>query len=74
MDTAEVMNFIRQKCWKKVPPSVLEKLGRKIMKTMWAFKLKDEQDGMLRHKLRVCSKGYQQIPGIDYKESFSLLA
>jgi hypothetical protein len=37
---------------------------------VWAFKLKDEQGSTLRHKLRVCSKGYKQIPGIDYKESF----
>jgi hypothetical protein len=66
----QVMNFINQKCWKKVPCPELENLRRKIMKTMWAFKVKDEQDGSLPHKSRVCSKGYQQIPGIDYKESF----
>ena len=36
--------------------------------------MKEKQDGSLRHKSRVCSKGYEQIPGIDYKESFAPVA
>jgi hypothetical protein len=44
------------------------------MKTMWAFQVKDEHDGTLRHKSRVCSKGYEQIPGVDFTESFAPVA
>jgi hypothetical protein len=44
------------------------------MKTMWAFQVKDEHDGLLRHKSRVCSKGYEQIPGVDFTESFAPVA
>jgi hypothetical protein len=36
----EVMNFISQNCWKKVPCTMPQPLDRKIMKTMWAFQVK----------------------------------
>lgn len=71
---SEVMNFISRNCWKKVPRSLPELLDRKIMKTLWAFQVKDKHDGTLRYKFRVCSKGDEQIPGVDFTESFALVA
>jgi hypothetical protein len=41
---SEIMNFLKRKCWKKVPRSIPNKADRKIMKTMWQFKHKIEQD------------------------------
>jgi hypothetical protein len=35
------------------------------------FKKKDEQDGSTRYKSRIVTKGYLQIPGVDYTESFT---
>ncbi len=71
---SELMNFIKRKCWKKVPRTLPNKLQRKIMNTMWMFKNKDEHDNTVKHKSRVCSKGFQMVPGVDYKESFSPVA
>ena len=63
---AEIMNFIKRKSWKPVPRSKAIASGRTIMKTKWVFKKKDEQDGTIRFKSRLVSKGFQQKPGIDY--------
>jgi hypothetical protein len=38
------------------------------------FKKKDEQDGSIRYKSRIVTKGYLQIPGVDYTESFAPVA
>jgi hypothetical protein len=56
---------------KKVTCSNPRKDERTIMKTMWQFKKKLEQDKSIRHKSWACAKGYKQVPGKDYTESFS---
>jgi Reverse transcriptase (RNA-dependent DNA polymerase) len=38
------------------------------------FKKKTDQDNTIRHKARVVSRGFKQIPGVDCSESFALVA
>jgi hypothetical protein len=71
---SEIMNFISRKCWKKVPRKKAREMKRKIMRTKWMFTKKDEHDGSVRFKARCCNKGYEAVPGKDYKESFSPVA
>lgn len=40
----------------------------------WVFKKKEEQDGSVRFKSRIVSKGFMQVPGVDYMEIFAPVA
>ena len=71
---SEVMNFIKRKCWKKVSREIPSRMGKKVLRTKWVFKIKDEHDGSKRYKSRIVSKGYEQVPGVDFRESFSPVA
>ena len=47
-------------------------LGRKPISTKWIFKLKKGADGNIqRYKARIVARGFSQIPGQDFDETFS---
>ena len=71
---AEVNNFLKRKSWNFIPKATVQALRRKLIGVKWVFKVKHEPDYSLRYKSRVVSKGYMQIPGIDYNEKFSPVA
>jgi hypothetical protein len=71
----EINNFLDRKVWKKVNrKTVLSELKRKLITTKWIFKKKVEQDKTIRFKARCVSRGFMQIPGVDYTESFAPVA
>ncbi len=51
-----------------------ESNGRKPLKSRWVFKKKLEPDNTFCNKAQVVVKGYSQIPGVDFTESFSPVA
>jgi Reverse transcriptase (RNA-dependent DNA polymerase) len=66
----EITNFMSRGAWKPVSKKeVVEEMERKLFSTKWIFKKKTEQDNSIRHKARVVSRGFMQIPGVDYTES-----
>jgi transposase InsO family protein len=46
--------------------------GRKLVDCRWTFKIKpNEAGGACRYKARLCARGFTQIYGIDFDETFS---
>lgn len=67
----EVSAFIRNKVWEFTP----RPKNRKTIKTKYVFKYKLNPDGSVsRCKTRIVTKGYTQVEGIDYHETFASVA
>ncbi|PKU73014.1 putative mitochondrial protein [Dendrobium catenatum] len=67
----EFTAFQKQGTWSLVPPPI----NRTILGNRWTFRTKLNTDGTLdRHKARLVAQGFNQVFGIDYKETFSPVA
>ncbi|GKC23304.1 retrovirus-related pol polyprotein from transposon TNT 1-94 [Tanacetum coccineum] len=67
----ELNEFERLKVWELVP-----RPDRVMIITLkWIYKVKlDELRGVLKNKARLVARGYRQEEGIDFEESFALVA
>ncbi|GKF73723.1 retrotransposon protein, putative, ty1-copia subclass, partial [Tanacetum coccineum] len=68
---AEIQSMIDNMVWVLVdlPPSC------KTVESKWIFKKKTDMDGILHtYKARLIAKGYIQLYGVDYEETFSPVA
>lgn len=45
--------------------------GATVLKLKWILTKKLQPDGTYRYKARLCAKGYEQKPGIDYKQLYA---
>nr|GEU43427.1 hypothetical protein [Tanacetum cinerariifolium] len=67
----EFDQFAKLKVWRLVPRPE----GKSVIKTKWIFKnKKDESSLVIRNKARLVAVGYSQQEGIDYDETFALVA
>jgi hypothetical protein len=67
----EYCSLMENDTWDLVP---LPK-GRKLVRCKWVYRTKYALDGSVeRHKARLVPKGFSQVEGIDYNETFSPLA
>ena len=49
--------------------------GKKVVGSRWIYKVKHAADGsMEKYKVRFMEKGFSQKEGIDYEETFTLVA
>ena len=67
----ELDQFTRNNVWKLVPrPTDTNVIG-----TKWIFKNKSDEFGnIVRNKARLVAQGYTQVEGIDFDETFALVA
>ncbi|GJZ57849.1 retrovirus-related pol polyprotein from transposon TNT 1-94 [Tanacetum coccineum] len=68
---AEIQSMMDNMVWVLVdlPP------GCKTVRSRWLFKKKTDMDGIVHvYKARLVAKGYTQLYGVDYEETFSLVA
>jgi hypothetical protein len=66
----ELNNFKRNEVWSLVPRS-----KENIVGTKWVFHNKQDEHGvMTRNKARLVEKGYAQVAGLDFEETFAPVA
>ncbi|GKF32633.1 retrovirus-related pol polyprotein from transposon TNT 1-94 [Tanacetum coccineum] len=67
----ELTEFERLRVWDLVPRR--DKVM--VITLKWIYKVKlDEVGGILKNKARLVARGYRQEEGIDFEESFALVA
>nr|GEW40828.1 retrovirus-related Pol polyprotein from transposon TNT 1-94 [Tanacetum cinerariifolium] len=67
----ELNKFKRLEVWELVPRP--DKVM--VITLKWIYKVKlDELEGILKNKARLVARGYRQEEGIDFEESFALVA
>ena len=64
----EIAAFGRNHTWSLVPLPP----GHKAIGCRWVYKIKHNSDGSIKcYKAQLVAKGYTQVEGVDYKETFS---
>src|SRR6266542_250840 len=67
----ELNNFTRNEVWELVERSK----GKNVIGTKWVFKNKEDEHGVVvRNKVRLIAKGFSQVEGLDFGETFALVA
>ena len=67
----ELAEFDRNEVWTLVPPP----LNHPIVGTKWGGRNKlDDVEVIIRNKARAVAKGFTQIEGLDYNETFAHIA
>ncbi|GKB28352.1 retrovirus-related pol polyprotein from transposon TNT 1-94, partial [Tanacetum coccineum] len=67
----ELNQFARNKVWTLVPAPY----GKTIIGSRWVFRNKRDETGIvIKNKARLGAQGYTQQEGIDYDETFALVA
>ena len=67
----ELLQFQRNDVWTLVPKPE----GEHIIGTKWIFRNKIDKEGnVIRNKTRLMAQGYSQMEGVNYDETFTLVA
>jgi hypothetical protein len=66
----ELNNFTRNEVWHLVP-----RPNQNVVGTKWVFRNKQDEHGVVtRNKARLVAKGYSQVEGLDFGETYALIA
>jgi hypothetical protein len=66
----ELNNFTRNEVWHLVP-----RPNQNVVGTKWVFRNKQDEHGVVtRNKARLVAKGYSQVKGLDFDETYALVA
>jgi hypothetical protein len=67
----ELNSFTRNQVWELVK----RPKGHNVIKTKWVFHNKQDQHGIvMRNKTRLIAQGYTQVEGLDFRETYALVA
>jgi hypothetical protein len=63
----ELNNFTRNEVWHLVP-----RPNQNVVGTKWVFRNKQDEHGVVtRNKARLVTKGYSQVEGLDFSETYA---
>jgi hypothetical protein len=66
----ELNNFTRNEVWHLVP-----RPNQNVVGTKWVFRNKQDEHGVVtRNKAQLVAKGYSQVEGLDFDETYALVA
>jgi hypothetical protein len=66
----ELNNFTRNEVWHLVP-----RPNQNVVGTKWVFRNKQDEHGVVtRNKAQLVAKGYSQVEGLDFGETYALVA
>jgi hypothetical protein len=66
----ELNNFTRNEVWHLVPCP-----NQNVVGTKWVFRNKQDEHGVVtRNKVRLVAKGYSQVEGLDFDETYAHVA
>jgi hypothetical protein len=69
--TKEYQSIIKNDVWEIVP----RPKSKDVVSSKWLFKIKHVVDGSIeKYKARFVARGFSQKEGIDYEETFALVA
>ena len=69
--TKEYQSIIKNEVWEIVP----RLKSKDVVSSKWIFKIKHVADGSIeKYKARFVTRGFSQKEGIDYEETFTLIA
>ena len=67
----EYHSIMKNNIWEIVPGPE----GKSMVTSRWLYKLKHVADGSVeKYKARFVARGFSQVEGVDYDETFSLVA
>jgi hypothetical protein len=67
----EYQSFMKNDVWDIIPRSE----GKSIVTSKWIYKIKHATDGSIeKYKARFVARGFSQVEGIDYEETFAPVA
>jgi hypothetical protein len=66
----ELNNFMRNEVW-----YLVSRPNQNVVGTKWVFRNKQDEHGVVtRNKARLVAKGYSQVEGLDFDETYALIA
>ena len=66
----ELNNFMRNEVWHLVP-----RPNQNVVGTKWVFRNKKDEHGVVtRNKVRLVARGYSQVEGLDFDETYAHVA